>query len=267
MPCRSVSPTSLRKTRPVDSAPSLLQVRRSLDVHRAENCEAVSGITVGSLLLRRLRTNLMMPYRYLQANGIWYNGNDIRQSLWLTVLFKAMGKEMQDYEVVRLCLDGRTECFETLVDRYQKLVYSLAWSYLKDPQLAEDASQEAFAKAYRHLASYNPKYRFSTWIARITANTCTDLLRKRRDVCPIEEAFEVTDPEATPEQQVIGRETRDRLETLINQLNPKYKEPLMLYHLSGMTYEEIAEYLKVPMSIVKNRIFRARKMLRQAMED
>ena len=49
---------------------------------------------------------------------------------------------MQDYEIVRLCLQGRTEYFEKLVDRYQKLVYSLAWTYLKDPQLAEDASQK-----------------------------------------------------------------------------------------------------------------------------
>lgn len=184
-----------------------------------------------------------------------------------TVLYTVMEKEMQDYEVVRLCLEGRTEHFETLVDRYQKLVYSLAWSYLKDVQLAEDAAQEAFAKAYKHLASYNPAFRFSTWIARITANTCTDFLRKRKEFCPIEDAFEVTDPEGTPEQHVIGRETKDRLEGLINRLDPKYRQPLMLYHLAGMKYEEIAEYLKVPMSIVKNRIFRARKMLRQAMED
>lgn len=175
--------------------------------------------------------------------------------------------EMQDYEVVRLCLEGRTEHFEILVDRYQKLVYSLALSYLKDPQLAEDAAQEAFTKAYKHLASYNPAFKFSTWIARITANTCTDLLRKKKDYCPIEEAFEVTDPKGTPEQQVIGKETKDRLKSLINRLDPKYKQPLMLFHAAGMKYEEIAEYLKVPMSIVKNRIFRARKMLRQAMEE
>lgn len=174
---------------------------------------------------------------------------------------------MQDYEVVRLCLQGRTEYFEELVERYQKLVYSLALSYLKDPQLVEDAAQEAFVKAYKHLASYNPEFKFSTWIARITTNTCTDILRKRKEMCPIEDAFEVTDSEDTPEQQVIGRETKNRLEALINRLDPKYKQPLMLYHLSGMKYEEIAEYMRVPMSIVKNRIFRARKMLRQAMED
>ena len=174
---------------------------------------------------------------------------------------------MQDYEIVRLCLQGRTEYFEKLVERYQKLVYSLARTSLKDPQLAEDAAQEAFAKAYRHLASYNPEYRFSTWIARITANTCTDFMRKRREFCPIEDALEVSDPEGSPERQVIGRETKKRLETLIEGLDPKYRQPLMLYHVSGMRYEEIAEYLKVPMSIVKNRIYRARKMLKRAMED
>ncbi|NLW02465.1 MAG: sigma-70 family RNA polymerase sigma factor [Clostridiaceae bacterium] len=174
---------------------------------------------------------------------------------------------MQDYEIVRLCLQGRTEFFERLVDRYQKLVYSLAMTRLKDPYLAEDAAQEAFVKAYRHLASYNPEYKFSTWIARITANTCTDLLRKRKGFYPVDSAPEATDPEGTPEQHVITRETKKRLETLIDGLSPKYKQPLMLYHISGMKYDEIAEYLKVPMSIVKNRIYRARKMLREAMED
>lgn len=174
---------------------------------------------------------------------------------------------MQDYEAVRLCLQGRTEYFGILVERYQKLVYSMALSYLKDPQLAEDASQEAFVKAYRHLASYNPAYRFSTWIARITANTCSDMIRKRKEILPIDDALDLSDPGDSPERRVIGRETQKRLETLIENLDPKYREPLMLYHMSGMKYEEIAEYLKVPMSIVKNRIYRARKMLKKAMED
>jgi RNA polymerase sigma factor, sigma-70 family len=178
-----------------------------------------------------------------------------------------MEKEIQDYEAVNLCLQGRCEYFGILVDRYKRLVYSLALASLKDPQLAEDASQEAFVKAYRHLASYNPAYKFSTWIARITTNTCTDFLRKRKETCPIDDALELADSENTPERQVMGRETRDRLKVLIENLDPKYKEPLMLYHMSGMKYEEIAEYMNVPISIVKNRIYRARKMLKKAMED
>lgn len=173
---------------------------------------------------------------------------------------------MQDYEIVKLCLEGRTEAFEMLVERYQRLVYSIALNYLKDPALSEDAAQEAFVKAYMHLRSYNPEFRFSTWITRITHNTCVDLIRKRKETTPIDDAFEVPDPRKTPEDMVIAKEKRKKLEWLVNQLDHKYKQPLMLYHVSGLKYEEIAACLDVPMSIVKNRIFRARKMLKELLE-
>ncbi|MCX7774398.1 MAG: sigma-70 family RNA polymerase sigma factor [Clostridia bacterium] len=174
---------------------------------------------------------------------------------------------MQDYDVIRLCLEGKTEAFEELVERYQRLVYSIALSYMKDPQLAEDAAQEAFIKAYTHIRSYNPEFKFSTWITRITYNTCIDSLRKKREMNPIEEAFEVADNAQTPEEALVSKDRRQKLGELINALEPKYKQPLMLYHASGLKYEEISEYLKVPMSIVKNRIFRARKMLKEALES
>ena len=173
---------------------------------------------------------------------------------------------MQDYEIIKLCIEGKKENFEILVDRYQRLVYSLAYNYIKDAQLAEDVSQEAFVKAYTHLKTYNPEFRFSTWIARITYNTCTDLLRKKKETCPIDDVFEIADQGQSPLEEVIGKEKKEKIEAIINGLEPKYKQPLMLYHLSGLKYDEISEYLKVPMSIVKNRIFRARRMLRELLE-
>lgn len=173
---------------------------------------------------------------------------------------------MQDYDVIRLCLEGKSDAYEELVDRYQRLVYSLALNYINDPGLAEDAAQEVFLKAYTHLRSYNPEYKFSTWISKITQNTCVDILRKRRDVSPLDDAFEVTDKAQTPEEAAISRERKSKLEEMIKGLDTKYRDPLMLYHASGLKYDQIAEMLKVPMSIVKNRIFRARKMLKDAIE-
>ncbi len=174
--------------------------------------------------------------------------------------------DMQDYDVVKLCLEGKTQEFEKLVEKYQRLVYSIALNYLKDSALAEDASQEAFIKAFKHLRSYNPEFRFSTWLTRITTNTCSDMLRKRRDLTPLDEAFEIADKGETPEDYAVRKDKKEKLDYLVNALDPKYKQPLLLYHVSGLKYEEIAEHMRVPMSIVKNRIFRARKMLKEALE-
>lgn len=174
---------------------------------------------------------------------------------------------MLDYEIIRQCIDGNKEAYEELVDRYQRLVYSVALNYMKDPGLAEDAAQESFIKAYTHLRSYNPEFKFSTWITRITYHTCIDALRKRRELSPLDDACEVADKDITPEETVILVERKRKLEQLINKLEPKYRQPLMLYHMSGLKYDEIAAFLKVPMSIVKNRIFRARKMLKEGIES
>jgi RNA polymerase sigma-70 factor (ECF subfamily) len=174
---------------------------------------------------------------------------------------------MQDCEIIGLCLSGNTGAYEELVNRYQRLVYSIALNLLKDTGLAEDAAQEAFIKAYRNLGSYNPEYKFSTWVGRITYNTCIDILRKQRESTPLDEAFEAGSPEASPEEAAISNERKKKLESLIGGLDPKYRQPLMLYHISGLKYEEIAVVMKVPMTIVKNRIFRARKMLKEALKE
>jgi RNA polymerase sigma-70 factor (ECF subfamily) len=174
---------------------------------------------------------------------------------------------MQDYDIVRQCIEGNTEAFAELVERYQRLVFSVALQYLKDAGRAEDAVQETFTKAYIHLRSYNPDYKFSTWITKIAYHCCIDMLRKQRETNPLDEALETADKTITPEEAVVSRDRVKKLETLINQLEPKYRQPLMLFHASGLKYEEIAEILKQPMSIVKNRIYRARKMLKEALKD
>lgn len=173
---------------------------------------------------------------------------------------------MQDHEIVRQCIEGNTEAFGELVERYQRLVFSVAINYIKDPGRAEDAVQEAFTKAYTHLRSYNPEYKFSTWLTKITYNTCIDMLRKQKETTSLDEALEVADKGNTPEETALAKDRKKRLEELINDLDAKYRQPLMLYHMSGLKYDEIAEVLKVPMSIVKNRIFRARKMLKEALK-
>jgi RNA polymerase sigma-70 factor (ECF subfamily) len=164
--------------------------------------------------------------------------------------------------IIAEILGGDREQFALLVKRYERLVLSITLRAMKDRSAAEDAAQDTFVKAYVHLDAYNPEYRFSTWISRIAQNTCTDMFRKSREYAGLEEAEEMADPGPSPEEALLEREQAKSLSAAVSSLEEMYREPLMMYHASGMQYDEIAERLGIPMSRVKNRIFRARRMLR-----
>ncbi|NLN64754.1 MAG: sigma-70 family RNA polymerase sigma factor [Clostridiaceae bacterium] len=175
---------------------------------------------------------------------------------------------MEDREIVERCLNGEIDCFSHLVTNYKKLVYSIALRFLKDPQHAEDITQEVFFKAYRKLALYDTNMKFSSWIGRITHNTCIDTIRKNRNyqVVPSDEMI-IEDTDDSADEIVIKKEKKQWIEEQIRQLAPGYKTPLLLFHQGGLSYEEIARSMNVPLSIVKNRIYRARKMLKEKMAD
>lgn len=165
-------------------------------------------------------------------------------------------------KIISDILAGDREQYSLLVKRYERLVFSITLRNLRERAAAEDAAQDTFVKAYLHLDAYNPEYRFSTWISRIAQNTCTDFFRKKRESAGLEEAERMPDPGPTPEDIVLGREQAQSLSTLVSSLHLMYREPLMMFHESGMQYDEIAERLNIPMSMVKNRIFRARRLLK-----
>ena len=173
----------------------------------------------------------------------------------------------EDHELVRNCLTGNTKSFEELVFRYKKLVYSIVFSRIKDRHEAEDLSQEVFIRIYKSLGRYNPEYKFSTWASSIAVNICLDRLRKKKlDTIPIEEIEFFSHHNNTPEAQYFELERKELLEDAINQLPEKYRQPVILFHEKGLSYEEIMDILHEPMSIVKNRLYRARLMLRDRLE-
>lgn len=177
-----------------------------------------------------------------------------------------MQKEMtenKDMLIVTEVLAGDRNRFEVLVQRYERLVFSIALHALHDRDQAEDAAQNAFMKAFMHLDSYNPEFKFSTWLSRITLNTCIDMQRRNRESVPIEDMELPGSERETPEFIVTGRDETRRLMCMLNGLDEKYRAPLMLYYSGGKKYDEIASALAIPMSMVKNRIFRARRMLRE----
>lgn len=169
-----------------------------------------------------------------------------------------------DSEVIQLCLDGDAVAFEILVERYKKLIYTTAYRMMGNKEEAEDVSQEAFIRIYGSLGRYNPEFKFSTWAMKITTNLCLDQLRKRKNVAlPMDELPEITDDDKTPEESFISNETGREVQAAIDKLPVKYKEFLILFHVQNLSYQEIMDITGESLTIVKNRLYRARQMLKE----
>ena len=179
--------------------------------------------------------------------------------------------------LLRRSRDGDTEAYGRLVRSYQDLVFGLVSRMVRDTELAEELTQDAFVKAYQHLARFDRKYRFSTWIYSIASNTAIDHLRRKRiSTVSLDEPMRFDDsevarepegPARTAEEIHEGREMLELVEDAIGRLPESYRELLLLRHPGNRSYEEIANMTKLPLGTVKNRIFRARAKLREILGD
>jgi RNA polymerase sigma-70 factor (ECF subfamily) len=171
-----------------------------------------------------------------------------------------------DDELIAATLGGKSEAFGVLVERYDRAVYHLAYRTLRDSEEAKDATQEAFFKAFRALRTFRPGAKFSTWIFTITYHACCDrLARRKRDSG--DELPDRADPTAGPSEQFELADDARRLRAAIDALPPKYRAVITLFHLQNKQYEEIATVLELPLGTVKTHLFRAKELLRKALED
>ena len=179
-----------------------------------------------------------------------------------------------EYEqsLIRRVLAGERDAFEPLVTENQTLVYNLALRMTGSEQDALDMAQEAFIKAYSSLGSFRGDSRFSTWLYRLTANVCTDLLRSRarhpqqsltetEDDADEGAQSDLPDPTPGPEEQAERSEQRELVRAAIQQLPPEFARILLLRELGGLSYEEIGTQLRLEPGTVKSRLFRARSKL------
>jgi RNA polymerase sigma-70 factor (ECF subfamily) len=188
---------------------------------------------------------------------------------------------LTDQEVVRHAVIGREAAYRELIRRYQRPVFSLVFRMVRDRELAEDLAQETFVKVLNAIDSYRPEYKFSSWIFKIANNAAIDHLRRRNlDTLSIDgsphaetaEAIEATtlqlgDGQESPLDEVASRELGEQIERAINALRPEYRSCILLRHIDGRPYEEIAEILDLPLGTVKTYIHRARNELRILLAD
>jgi RNA polymerase sigma-70 factor (ECF subfamily) len=184
-----------------------------------------------------------------------------------------------DQEIVARARAGEEAAYRELIRRYERPVFSLLFRMVRDRELAEDLAQETFVKALNAIESYRPEFKFSSWIFKIANNAAIDHLRRREldtlslDGSPHAEtpeaieatALQIGDRQETPLDAVEAKELGGAIEAAISQLRPEYRSCILLRHVEGRAYEEIAEILGLPLGTVKTYIHRARNELRVAL--
>ena len=181
-------------------------------------------------------------------------------------------KNRTDEQVVAGILAGQGADFEILVRRHQSAIYNFLLRMLHDPEEALDLAQEVFLKVFCSLERFDPRFRFTTWMYRIAFNAAIDHIRKRRPgMLSLDAgsddpggARELAGVEPTPDQFLQARETKSHLEDALRTLPTEYRQVLLLRHRGERRYDKIAKITRLPIGTVKNRIFRAREMLRKA---
>jgi RNA polymerase sigma-70 factor (ECF subfamily) len=194
----------------------------------------------------------------------------------LAELRAAARRDEEEESLIARCLEGHVEAFRPLVQRYQRLAFSVALRMLGSRADAEDIAQQAFVDAFNALERFDGEGRhhaFSTWLLRIAVNRSKDVLKsKRRTEQPLEhdvhggEAAFAYDP-STPEANAAGDERRAQLEAALLGLPTKYREVLVLKDAEELSYEEIRNILGLPVTTLKIRVVRARAMLREIIES
>ncbi|MBU1105428.1 MAG: sigma-70 family RNA polymerase sigma factor [Candidatus Riflebacteria bacterium] len=183
-------------------------------------------------------------------------------------------QERTDVELIQAVLAGEFETFAELVERYEKLVFSFLLTRLNDLQEVEDIVQETFIKAFRHLASFDCERRFAAWLLTISRNLLIDSRRKAgRSVASTNLVTEVMLSDSArefssqPSEVVVRRERFRSIVAMIQELPEELRTPFLLRVINELPYQEIAEILDIPLQTVKNRIFKARGILRGKREN
>jgi RNA polymerase sigma-70 factor (ECF subfamily) len=180
-----------------------------------------------------------------------------------------------DVAVIQRSLEGEPGAFNVLVSKYEHMVFSLALRIMKSREDAEDVTQEVFLNAYSHLADYQSRFKFSTWLLKITKNQALYRLRgaKNRPVPSDDlDVLNTAMPDPTqsqgsnPEDAAERKEFKDVVLDILSTLPDKYRLTLMLRHLFERSYQDISEILEMNIGTVKTNIHLGRKLLRQKLE-
>jgi len=187
-----------------------------------------------------------------------------------------LGRE-EDAVLVERVLAGDERAFQTLVEQYQRKVFTIAYGILRNPDDAMDVSQDAFVKVHKHLPNFKGQSSFYTWLYRIVVNLCIDRKRRAARAAEVDynDALDHNDHQTdaptlgtvhldSPSRSLARKELREHIRAALDKLSDAHREILVLREFEGLSYEELAEVLGVPKGTVMSRLFHARKNFQKA---
>lgn len=169
-----------------------------------------------------------------------------------------MNKPSNESLVMRI-QQGDREAFEKIVDEYQRTIFNMVYRMVNNYEDAKDLTQSVFIKAYENIHTYNPAYKFFSWLYRIAVNECLNHNKRRRDECLDRD---VPTPHGSPEDTVTHRELSDQISKALMAITIPYRTVLVLKHFNDFSYKEISEILEIPVKTVKSRLFTGRQQLK-----
>jgi RNA polymerase sigma-70 factor (ECF subfamily) len=182
-------------------------------------------------------------------------------------------KIQDDQTLIAKAQQGDLHSFDLLVRSYQRRVYSLAYRMVKNHDAADDVAQDTFIKAYSSIESFKLGRPFFTWLYRICMNLSINYLKRQKFMISESQFEEETSPleretaDGDPLSLLVKREQERRIEHAISVLPPKYKGVFVLRVYEDLSYEEIAQTLKISLGTVMSRLFRARERLQKLLKD
>ena len=168
---------------------------------------------------------------------------------------------------------GDQVAFTFLLDHYWNEVYGFMLKRTENETDSEDITIETFSKAFDKIVTYNPEFQFNTWLIAIAKNVHIDMLRKKKSTIFVEitdeqdHHYNIADSSPTVEDALITEQNLSRLLQFIKELKPHYQEVIQLRYFQEMSYQEIAEQLNEPLSNVKIKLLRAKKLLAEIIEN
>lgn len=181
-------------------------------------------------------------------------------------------KALKDFELIGKAREGDQKAYAELMKRYKKSVYHTLLKMVRNVDDAEDLTIEAFAKAFRNLGKFDPKFTFSTWLFRVATNNCIDFIRRKKlvtqsissgytDSSGVEVTMDLKDGNLDPQEDVIKGQRADIVHHIVDKLPARYQTLVRLRYFDELSYEEIAVQLNAPLGTVKAQLHRARELL------